>query len=225
MNQTPRFDASAARTYDKGMPQRVPGYALGLDLAGAVLATRLPAEASILVVGAGTGAEILHLAPLQPGWRFTALDISADMLEVARQRCEEAGLGDRVTFVSSAMQRAEGLPAHDAALAQLVTQFVPNDEKRAFYAGIAGALVDGGPLLSLDYRPDLSAGVAVLRQWALQAGAPPEMAEVMLSRIADSWYIPTEDDLAALWYEAGLLAEARYVQALAYTGTILRRQR
>lgn len=224
MSQMPRFDASAARTYDKGMPQRVPGYTLGLELAAAVLAGRLPVAAHILVVGAGTGAEILHLAPLQPGWRFTALDISQAMLDVARERLDEAGFADRVDFVSSAMQVAEGLPAHDAGLAQLVTQFVPHAEKPAFYAGIARALVEGAPLLSLDYRPDLFADTVTLRNWALQAGATPDAADVMLSRIKDSWYIPSEKDLTRAWLGAGLIAEARYMQALAYTGTILRRQ-
>ena len=224
MIETPRFDAAAARTYDKGMPQRCPGYALALELAGAVLASRLPNAARILVVGAGTGAEILHLAALQPGWRFTALDVSPDMLDVARQRLDEVGLVDRVDFVSSAMQLVEGLPTHDGGLAQLVSQFVPHHEKPAFYAGIARALADTAPLLSLDYRPELAPDPSVLRHWALQAGATPEMANVMLSRISDSWYIPKESDLADLWQAAGLLAESSYVQALAYIGTVLHRQ-
>lgn len=224
MSFTPRFDAFAARRYDEGMPQRVPGYALALELAGAVLASRLPASARILVVGAGTGAEILHLASLRANWRFTALDISPAMLDVARERLDAAGLVDRVDFVAGPMQAAEGLPMHDAGLAQLVTQFVPHVEKPAFYARIARALVGGAPLLSLDYRPEVFADTAALRDWALHVGATPDAAEAMLSRIRDTWYIPSEDDLAGLWQGAGLTAELRYMQALAYTGTMLRRQ-
>ena len=83
------FDQQAAG-YDKqwaGMaPIREALYLL-LD----ALFVGLPDDARILCVGAGTGAEIAHLAERFPGWRFTALDPSGAMLEVCRQRAERAG--------------------------------------------------------------------------------------------------------------------------------------
>ena len=50
----------------------------------------LPGSARILCVGAGTGVEIEHLAGLHPGWRFTAVDPSAGMLEACRRRARAA---------------------------------------------------------------------------------------------------------------------------------------
>ena len=68
------FDQQAAG-YDKqwaGMaPIREALYLL-LD----ALFIDLPADARILCVGTGTGAEIAHMAEGFPGWRFTALDPS-----------------------------------------------------------------------------------------------------------------------------------------------------
>lgn len=218
------FDARAASRYDEGMEARVPGYRLAQELAGAVLNSALPGSARLLIVGAGTGSEILHLAKINPAWRFTALDVSQDMLDVAAKRLTEAGILDRVEFVCAPMQATKPLPQHDAGLVQLVGQFVAHAEKAAFYSAIAASLTPGAYLLSLDYRPALSPGFDMLREWALQTGAEASMVATMESRILGDWHIPAEPDLAGLWLDAGLKPEARYSQALAYVGTVLRRE-
>lgn len=221
MTDRPQFNADAAAQYDRGMPQRVPGYGLALELNAALLRATLPERARILVVGAGTGAEILHLASISPLWRFTALDISPDMLAVAKARCAEQAIAERVDFVAAPMQATQPLPAHNAALAQLVAQFVPHADKDAFYAAIAAALTPRASLLSLDYRPTLGPNAEILHHWALGAGASPDMAKTMLARIAQNWYIPEETALTRHWQQAGFAESHRYMQALGYVGTVL----
>lgn len=221
MTDRPLFNADAAARYDHSMPQRVPGYGLALELTAALLRATLPERARILVVGAGTGAEILHLASVSPLWRFTALDISPDMLAVAKARCAEQAIAERVDFIAAPMQATQALPAHDAALAQLVAQFVPHEDKDGFYAAIAAALTPRALFLSLDYRPALAPNAEILRHWALEAGASADMAQTMLSRIAQNWYIPEETALAQHWRQAGFAESQRYMQALGYVGTVL----
>ena len=46
------------------------------------LFTSLPADARILCVGVGTGAELGHLAKKNLGWRFTAVEPSGSMLDI-----------------------------------------------------------------------------------------------------------------------------------------------
>src|SRR5262245_8063339 len=65
-----------------------------------------------LDLGAGTGSVTLRAATLvAPGGRVTGLDISSDMLALARRRAEELGLGN----ISFHEGRAEVIPAADAA--------------------------------------------------------------------------------------------------------------
>lgn len=150
------FDQQAA-TYDQKWSELAPiNSALHL-LAAAVLA-KLPATASILCVGAGTGAEILYLAKKFPGWSFTAVEPSTPMLEVFRGRATEAGIASRCTFHAGYL---DSLPpttnAFDAATAFLVSQFILDRQERSqFFQGIAGRLNPGGILISSDLAGDLN---------------------------------------------------------------------
>ncbi|MCZ9687220.1 class I SAM-dependent methyltransferase [Pseudomonas aeruginosa] len=53
-------------------------------MAGVLLAERAPADADILVLGAGGGPELKAFTEMQPGWRIYGVDPSAEMLDLAR---------------------------------------------------------------------------------------------------------------------------------------------
>src|SRR5690606_17407265 len=72
----------------------------------------LPEQAHVLCVGVGTGVELAHLARRFPGWRFTAVDPSAAMLEVSRQRAQEEGFIERCRFHAGFLETLPDGPAH-----------------------------------------------------------------------------------------------------------------
>ena len=94
----PTFTGEQATQYDSRITRLVPGYELLHQLTNAQLQATLSDNAHVLVVGAGTGKEVLALAALNPTWQFTAQDTSADMLAIAKQRFDEQGITSRVTI-------------------------------------------------------------------------------------------------------------------------------
>lgn len=166
------FDQQAA-TYDQKWSLLAPiNQALHL-LAGAVLA-KLPTEAHLLCVGAGTGNEILALAQKFPGWRFTAVEPSRPMLEVCRLRCSEHGIASRCTFHAGFLDSLPPAAPFDAATAFLVSQFILDRDARArFFRDIAERLRPGGVLIASDLAGNVSAPdcQSLLEAWyALMGG-------------------------------------------------------
>lgn len=150
------FDQQAS-SYDQKWSELAPlNGALHL-LTGSVLA-KLPREARILCVGAGTGAEILSLAKKFPGWHFTAVEPSAAMLGVFRSRAEKEGISTRCVFHEGYLDSLPSDGLFDAATAFLVSQFMQDRDVRCqFFQGIAGRLRPAGILISSDLAGDLAA--------------------------------------------------------------------
>ncbi|TMO82367.1 class I SAM-dependent methyltransferase [Pseudoalteromonas sp. S3776] len=121
----PTFKGEQATHYDNRITRLVPGYELLHQLTNAQLKATLNDNAHILVVGAGTGKEILALAALNPTWQFTAQDTSGDMLAIAKQAFEQHGITKRVKVIEGELDKLS--TKADAALCLLVLHFLEDD--------------------------------------------------------------------------------------------------
>ncbi|MCI3207905.1 MULTISPECIES: class I SAM-dependent methyltransferase [Pandoraea] len=140
----------------------------------------LPADAHVLSVGAGTGAEILYLAERHPDWRFTAVEPSGPMLDVFRAKAEAQGIASRCRFHEGFLDSLRESAPFDAATSILVSQFVTDPvERRAFFRGIARRLRTGGYLASADLACDMTsvAGSRLLEVWFEMMSVSPEARE------------------------------------------------
>lgn len=178
------FDQAHAAEYDNRYAKLAPMREALHLLTSAVLAD-LPAEARILCVGAGTGAELLYLAQKFPQWTFTAVDPSAPMLAVCRRRAEEAGIASRCVFHEGYLETLSPSEAFDAATSILVSQFLLDPSARTeFFRAIAGRLRPGGYLVSADLASDRSSTAyeSLLEVWLRlmrATEATPEQLENM----------------------------------------------
>ena len=97
-----KFDASRAGEYERQSRIALAGYDACHELTACVLAAALGSgsAAHVLVAGAGGGAkEVVTAAALEPNWRFTAVDPSKPMMDLAVARLSERGLLDRTEIV------------------------------------------------------------------------------------------------------------------------------
>ncbi|WP_394559448.1 class I SAM-dependent methyltransferase [Aquipseudomonas alcaligenes] len=153
------------------------------------LFAELPADARILCVGVGTGTEMAHLAQQNPGWHFTAVEPSAAMLEVCRQRAQQEGFAARCTFHEGYLESLPATEAHDAATCFLVSQFILEPQARsAFFAEIAERLKPGGLLASSDLAADVnSAEYEVLLAAWMNMMAAAELSPEAMARMRQAY--------------------------------------
>lgn len=123
-----------ARTYDRSSePQQ--------EWASAVLARLegIAPDATVLDVGCGTGRVTEALTALVPRGRVLALDASADMVALARER-----LGERATVWCQDVLAVELDEPVDAIVSTATLHWVPDHDR--LWQRLAGALQPGGRL-------------------------------------------------------------------------------
>ena len=90
-----KFDPARASEYQAQSRIALAGYDACHELAACMLAAVVGpgTEAQVLVVGAGGGAqEIVMAGGLEPAWRFTAVDPSQPMMDIAVAQLQQHGL-------------------------------------------------------------------------------------------------------------------------------------
>lgn len=211
------FDQQAVG-YDKRWAKMAP-IRNGLHFLLESIFADLPADARILCVGVGTGAELAHLAQKHPRWSFTAVEPSGPMLDVCRQRAKEEGLTSRCHFHEGYL---ESLPADDmyhAATCFLVSQFILEQQARSeFFREIANRLVPGGIIASSDLASEVGthAYEALLHSWMnMMAAADISHAELeqMRNAYANDVAILPPNTVALIIKSGGFDSPVQFFQA------------
>lgn len=183
------------------------------------LFTELPADARILCVGVGTGAELAHLAKKNPAWRFTAVEPSGPMLDVCRQRAEKDGFASRCHFHEGYLDSLSVTEPHDAATCFLVSQFILDRQARSeFFREISRKLKSEGILASSDLASDVESSEyeVLLRAWMNMMAASdtsPEGIDRMRKAYANDVGVLPPGVVASIIESGGFEPPAQFFQA------------
>ena len=152
---TIEFDRERANQYDLDIRKAIPGYESLHAMAQSLLQTSLNESAKLLVVGSGTGMELINYIEQNPDWRLTGVDPSAEMMEIAKSELESRGLQDQISLHTGYVDSLPDAELMDAATLLLVMHFLPDDgSKLELLKNIAQRLKPGAKLVLADLYGD-----------------------------------------------------------------------
>ena len=218
--------AKGAADYDERIRKTFPFYETIHTAINASLRAVLAAESELLIVAAGTGAEILELGKTNPGWRFLGLDPAQPMLDLAKEKIQAAGLGERVSTFKGYVDDLPTDKLYDGATVAMVLHFVPDDGgKLKLLCGVARRLKSGAPLVLMDAHGDLSApgSKLLLEAWKHQqnlAGTKWEDVESGMRERMNTIHLVSSSRMEQLLAEAEFHRIQRFFQVFMIGGWI-----
>jgi tRNA (cmo5U34)-methyltransferase len=216
-------DATFVEHYTQhGPPAFMPGHGGVLQMLGVLLRERAPADARVLVVGAGGGLETRALARAHPAFRFVGVDPAPRMLELARSVIGPE-LGGRVDLIEGTVDDAPDGP-FQAASCILVLGLLPDDgTKSATLHGIRRRLQPGAPFVLVDQcldrsAPDFERRLDRYAAYARASGVADEIAEGARAQLRSNPGLVPPERNESLLAEAGFRDREVFYVGMAWRG-------
>lgn len=215
-------DPKAIVGYAENAMRRVPGLTDIHRMAALLIAERTPADGKVLVVGAGGGMELKCFAEAFPGWHFTGVDPSAEMLEIAKTH-----LGDLVSRVQLQQGFIDVAPQgpFDAASCLLTLHFTNKAERLRTLREIHARLKPGGVLVVMHYSASQQSGERELwlsrcSAFAILSGIDANQATASVTAISQQLPILTPEQDEQLLQQAGFSGINTFYIGLAFRGWV-----
>lgn len=217
-------DPEAVARYAEGPPRFAPGVEALHRMTAILLAEHAPANALVLVLGAGGGLELKALADAQPDWRFTGVDPAGPMLELARQTL--GAEAHRAELIEGYIDAAPEGP-FDAATCLLTLHFLVRDERVRTLREMHRRMTPGAPLVVAHAsfpqdEPSRSRWLERYAAYAVASGADPEQAEQARAAVAASLAMLTPEEDEACLREAGFRDVEQFYAAFTWRGWVAR---
>ncbi len=215
-------DPQRAAQYAQGPMLFTPGFTDMHRMVDVLLRERCPADAHVLVHGAGGGLELEALAQANPAWTFVGVDPAEAMLHSAASRLGE--MMGRIELHHGYIDTAPVGP-FDAATSLLTLHFLSETERVETMAKIIKRLKGGAPFVAVHIG--FPQEHAVRKVWldryaayAVAAGADPEMAAAAREAIAamTTLYDPSLD--VEMMEAVGLTDVSTFYTAFTWRGWV-----
>lgn len=218
----PFHDPDAAARYAENPPRFVPGLFDLHRMAAILLAEQAHADGHLLVLGAGGGMELRAFAEAQPGWRFTGVDPSAEMLAVAAQ-----ALGPNAARAELLQGYIENAPTgpYDGGACLLTLHFLPEAERLRVLREIHARLKPDAAFVMAHLCVPQGAGerarwLSRYAEFAVSAGMEPGNAQQARNAVDAHLNILTPEQDEALLWEAGFSRIEAFYVGFAFRGWV-----
>ena len=216
-------DASLIASYAEMAPRSVPGYHDIHTMASVLLAERAPADAQVLVLGAGGGLEVKAFATAHPAWTFVAVDPAAPMLDLA-----VATLGPLASQMAIHEGYIDDAPdgPFDAATALLLLHLTEREDRLRTVAGVHHRLRPGAPFVvmhvSYPQGDDIERELWLNRHVAYLAtsGIDPTYVEKASAMVRQHMPALNPDEDRAILEQAGFTEVTQFFSAFTFRGWV-----
>lgn len=209
-------------SYAQRTARIVPGLRDIHKMANVLLAERAPADARVLVLGAGGGMELKAFAEMQPDWHFDGVDPSARMLHLAHTTL--GPLAARVRLHEGYIDTAPRGP-FDAASCLLTLHFLQEADRRKVLDEVYLRLKPGAPFVVAHHsfpREGLESDRWLARSeaFAVASGEPTVQAENSISAFKERLPFLSPEEDVALMRDAGFSEVELFYCAFTFRGWV-----
>jgi len=220
------FEGIRAQMYDQSIRIWCPDYDFIHALLPSVLNFHLgnEVEKNILIVGSGTGTEIINLLQLKSSWNITGVDPSAEMMNQAKEKLNASFPDSNFKLVTGTVHDLPRSQSWDAAVSILVLQFLPDDgSKLQLLQDIAQRLTKGAKLIFVDIYGEGESfmyNLELLRAFISAKVLESTTIEKGVQHIAQDLFPISSKRLRSLLKEAGFGETHMFTKSLIFGGWI-----
>jgi len=214
------YDKNWAVNYERLAEASIPGRAGLYRLCQAVL-SKSPSDSNVLIVGSGTGAELILLAQSFPGWKFDAVEPATEMINYCRREIDRLRLSERIKLHEMDLESYSTTKRYDAITSVLVSQHLSDDQSaQHFFSKLHDLLLPGGLLFSADLHiaanQDREQMLSLWEQQALFAGISAEIVSGMRKRLESDLSPRDEEVIENFLHQAGFKSWLKPFSSLIY---------
>ena len=212
------FEEKRAKVYDDFISKWMPGYARYMEMLPYILKSSSSATENILVVGCGSGNELLSLNKKFPKSFITGIDPSAAMVKIAENKLE--GLAN-IKVIKGTVEAIDTVHTFDAATLSLVLHFIPDDgRKLQLLKEIASKLTPKSVFILCDVFgsvKEIEVNLQILKN--LLAPITNDFLELenRIEHIRNSFHYVDQDRLEVLFFEAGFTMPISFFKSSVYS--------
>lgn len=215
-------DSKHVSSYAENAARMVPGMHDLPRMAGALLEESVPADARILVLGAGGGLELRALAEIYTHWRFDGVDPSAEMLQLARTTL--GPFESRAQLHQGYIDTAPMGP-FDGATCLLTLHFLPPEERLETLRLLHRRLKTGAPLVVVHHSipndgADRDKWLKRSAGFAIASGMLASQANTNIPALKDRLPILTPEQDVELFRQAGFVGIELFYCAFTFKGWV-----
>lgn len=218
MSKVEIFEKERASNYNQFVEDWIPNYSYFMEKLPKLLSET--DNKDLLVVGCGTGNEIVQFAKADQDWKITGVDPSPEMINQAKERLAKH---ENIELIKGLVSDLSQDRKYGAVTLLLILHFLEdNGEKLNLLRQIAQRLKTEAPLVMLGITGDqkqMKTNLKVLKQ-LLPNNLDKDLLQNRLQRIENDLHYVPEERLMELCQEAGFERPIRFFQTSIYMGWI-----